>query len=115
MFGNLFNQKKTNGDEKNDSSTSVVGAEINVKHTDGDDIFGDPGANKIEESIKVEAPQMPTPSLPSDQGSQESSSEQKSNITSSPQNRENDLALSRLDPRATQVLNHAQDLARKNS
>ncbi|HVT00905.1 MAG TPA: ATP-dependent Clp protease ATP-binding subunit [Patescibacteria group bacterium] len=101
MFGNLFNQKRDKEEEtKTPESTTSPKDE----------------AAKPEDSPKVEAPAQ------SDQAGQlpvndavSSDKQDNAALTSSPTARENVTALSRLDPRATQVLHQAQSLAKKNN
>src|SRR3990167_3833525 len=103
MFGNLFNSRKTvRSEDEATGETQVTGAEVKIEQNSGGDLFGD--ATKVSESIKVAAPNVP--SEPSEQSNK--------SIVANPQSRENITALSRLDPRATQVLNQAQQLAKKN-
>src|SRR5687767_11060486 len=121
MFGNLFNQKKN--DAQPEETTQVVGAQVKVSGSD--DFFGTP-TPQVTETINVVAPAAPAvpppapvatpvadpaqpaptaPETPANPGS----------LTSDPAARENVTALSRLDPRATQVLRHAEELAKKSS
>ncbi len=115
MFGNLFStRKKSESQEEVKTTTQTTGAQVSVEQTSSSDLLGD--VNHVQETINVSAPPAqaaPTPAqnssaqpgTPADQGS----------IAASPTARENVTALSRLDPRATQVLHQAQNLAKKNS
>lgn len=105
MFGNLFNQKRLSGreDQQQDQSPKQplgqaqggqTETEIRVEEKSTPSIFGE--SQKVEQKISI------------NENKQES-------LTSNPQARENITALSRLDPRANQVLQHAQELAKKNS
>lgn len=104
MFGNLFNQKRFAKKDQEEEAPRQIGAEINVAQTTKPDFFGD--STKIEQNIKL----TESPST-----TQNNLGEKPESITSNPVARENITALSRLDPRSTQVLNQAQKLARKNN
>ena len=92
MFGNLFNTRKGNkSQDEIAQGTQVSDTEIKVEQRSGGDLLGD--TTKVSESIKQDVPRS---------------------ISENPQARENVTALSRLDPRSTQVLNQAQQLAKKN-
>ncbi len=94
MFGNLFNQKRFAKKDQEEETSQQVGTEVNIEQKTSPDLFGD--KTKIQQTIRV------TDAKPE-------------NITSNPQTRENITALSRLDPRSTQVINQAQQLAKKNN
>lgn len=121
MLGNLFNQKR-NTDIPKQEETQVAGAEIKFSQSD-DGLFS--GANKVEETIKVVQPVAapavqnlpPIVALPQEQNTQQDMNitEKPGSLTASPVARENVTALSRLDPRATQVLHQAETLAKKNA
>src|SRR3989344_9453641 len=116
MFGNLFNQKRVNrqGEKTNEAESfegvqdkpfdytqgKQVGTEIKVEQATSPDILG--GDTKTQQTIKI---------TEQNKGQLESQSK----ITATPTARENITALSRLDPRATKVLNQAQTLAKNNN
>ncbi len=112
MFGNLFNQKRlstkddqpfdqtpldiTQGRQGGPASPSQggqVGTEINIEEKTKSDFFG--GSPSLAQKINI-------------------SENKNESLTSNPVARENITALSRLDPRAAQVLHQAQSLAKKN-
>ncbi len=108
MFGNLFNQKRNTQEMPVQPVQPAAGAEIKITQSSGEDILGN--TQHVEESIKVEQPASPV----SSQGGPASSAAGGS-LTASPGARENLNALSRLDPRSTQVLHQAETLAKKNA
>src|SRR3989344_1932049 len=99
MFGNLFNQKKVNREDQ--QVNEQVGTEIKVEQATSPDILG--GDIKTQQTIKI-----------TEQNKSQNFDSQ-SKITATPAARENITALSRLDPRATKVLNQAQTLAKNNN
>lgn len=110
MFGNLFNQKRASDNQSADQNqnpapipvqgpTTTSGAEVTIQQTTSSDLLGT--TNKVQETINVAPQNNPAPQ-PGANG-----------LTASPEGRENLTALSRLDPRATQVLHQAQTLAKK--
>ncbi len=109
MFGNLFNQKKETKEDQQVNETESfgisqgrqVGTEIKVEQATHPDILG--GDTKTQQTIKI-----------TEQNKGQNFDSQ-SKITATPAARENITALSRLDPRATQVLNQAQTLAKNNN
>ena len=115
MFGNLFNQKRL---EKKEDKTEVntttttqqIVPSINVEQSTHEDLFGD--TTRVHETIRVEPEVMTTTKTTHEKSSD---NEKQGGLVSSPAARENVTALSRLDPRATQVLHQAQALAKKNS
>ncbi len=131
MLGNLFNSKRTPGDpqpiqNQNGqadvvSPANVASAEIKVEQSSSSDFFGN--SPKVTEAINVTVPpanmpiqnqpMQPQGQIPNQEVGQNTGVGQ-SNLTSSPAARENLTALSRLDPRATQVLHQAQTLAKKS-
>ncbi len=128
MFGNLFSTRKsgkTEEVEKTTTTTQAVGGMV-VGHTEGD-IFGDhtntiiaggiPVASTTTTTTKSESNNQPGGEAKEDVASdgQADNPDDKKGITSDPTSRENVTALSRLDPRATQVLHQAQTLAKKNN
>lgn len=122
MFGNLFNQKKSDAT----TEAQVVGAQVSVGATT-DSFFGNP-TPAVTETINVTAapaaPVAPAPAVPpvATDAAQAMSApvtpvvptDTAGNLTSNPTARENVTALSRLDPRSTQVLRHAEEIAKKN-
>ena len=110
MFGNLFNQKKTKNDEG--VQETPTGAQISVEKTASSDLMGD--ATRVQETINVVTPSVQNP-VNATVPSQADTDEGKRSLVSDPAAREKITALSRLDPRATQVLHQAQTLAKKNS
>src|SRR3989344_2399814 len=110
MFGNLFNQKKTKNDEG--VQETPTGAQISVEKTASSDLMGD--STRVQETINVVTPSVQNP-VNATVPSQADTDEGKRSLVSDPAAREKITALSRLDPRATQVLHQAQTLAKKNS
>ncbi|HVZ67020.1 MAG TPA: ATP-dependent Clp protease ATP-binding subunit [Patescibacteria group bacterium] len=96
MFGNLFNQKRTNKDEEANASSNQPTVDNNQPDKKMDEA--------PSQSQASETPDSPVTADKPDAGA----------LTASPTARENVTALSRLDPRATQVLHQAQSLAKKN-
>ncbi len=129
MFGNLFSTRKsgkTEEVEKTTTTTQAVGGMV-VGHTEGD-IFGDHTNTIIAGGIPVASTTTTTTKSESNdqvstdgkedaarEGQADTPQDDKKGITSDPTSRENVTALSRLDPRATQVLHQAQTLAKKNN
>lgn len=105
MFGNLFNQKRFSNKDEEVKETQRIGTEINVEQKTSPDLFGD--TTKVKQTISLTDKDSPE--------EQKQTEGKPGGITSNPVARENITALSRLDPRSTQVLNQAQMLAKKNS
>lgn len=98
MFGNLFNQKGNSQGTLVEQNPKGDAAEIKITQTSSGDILGN--ALQTTESIKIGEPGQ---------------SNSQSSLTATPSARENLNALSRLDPRSTQVLHQAETLAKKNA
>ncbi len=110
MFGNLFNQKQVT--EEKGQETQVSSSQVSVEQTAGTNLFGD--TTNVKETIKVVQPVVQAPPT-NDQSQAAVPTDKKEGLAADPSAREKITALSRLDPRATQVLQQAQNLAKKNS
>lgn len=117
MFGNLFNQKKATDNQgqtppgqtpvqqTTETTTQVVGSGVSVHASD--DLLGGGHVDVINVN--------PTPvqTVQSTTTTSGPATQTDGSLTATPSGRENLTALSRLDPRSTQVLHQAQTLAKK--
>ena len=105
MFGNLFNQRRVTKDDQGGSTTTVQKTESAVLP-----LGVTPVVVNQTETIKTQNTNPPAQSasvspVPTEEGGVEKGLD--------PETRQNVTALSRLDPRATQVLNQAQQEAKR--
>ncbi len=108
MFGNLFNQRKTGTDDNTqDVSKQTTTTSVSSSSTGFVPIV--PIVSPIASSTHTETVKTSEEKVPS----QAESPSPKPSEGMDPTTRENVTALSRLDPRATQVLNQAQQEAKR--